>query len=186
MFGCECHAHLCTWMAQAPEIWFSVKESKSTLILLMSHTDISYLLNYSVNMTEAQCTCHVLCFDKSCFQVLIMFSGSLLGFQVSRFLLMFFPLSLSFTQVTCSLFRSCTSSLITSPQYLVSRSSLTLCKILTSLTVHEHASQVFATSFIHSIVHVCSCLFIVLFFTVSFVIVTLVLFFHSLVLFCYH
>ena len=60
------------------------------------------------------------------FYVLIfMFSGSLLGFQaliqVSRFLVTFFPLSLSFTQVTCFPFCSCTSSLITSPQHLVSR-----------------------------------------------------------------
>ena len=87
----------------------------------------------------------------------VMFSGSHYVFRFFvRFLVMFFPLSLSFTQVTCFLFCSCTSSPLTSPQYLVSRFSHTHCKILTSLTVHDHASQVFATLFIHSIVHVCS------------------------------
>ena len=61
--------------------------------------------------------CHVLCFNIHVFRFFVMFSGS----YVFRFLVMFFPLSLSFTQVTCFLFRSCTSSLITSPQYLVFR-----------------------------------------------------------------
>ena len=57
-------------------------------------------------------------FVMSCFQVLLCF----FPFHIIRF-----------TQVTCLLFHSCTPSTITSAQYLVSRFSSVLCKILTSL-----------------------------------------------------
>ena len=81
---------------------------------------------------------------------MFLFSGHLFCFlvfyHVFRFRVMFFPLSLSLTQVTCFLFHSCTLSPITSPQYLVSRFPALVAKILTSLSCScQNAKSWFAS-----------------------------------------
>ena len=97
------------------------------------------------------------------FRFFVMFPG--------QFLVMFFPLSLSLTLVTCFLFHSCTSSPITSPQYLVSWFTHSHRKILTSLNL---SCQVCSC---HSFVRFC--LIVLSRFH------SLVYLFHAIVLFCF-
>ena len=109
-----------------------------------------------------------------CFLVLHHVFRFLLCFQVLKFSGNVFSLSLSLTQVTRFLFHSCTSSLITSPQYIVSRFTHSLCEILTYPFMPQFVFVLLSLVFASTVSQSCSL------FNHS----TIVLFCHSLVLLC--